>query len=102
MMPPTPPIPPFTTYYLVYNPTMFRINIHDMKTNLSKHLDDLAPGESLLICRRNVAIAEVRRLAAAGDGPRPCGLAKGQFHVPDAFFEPLPDDIVGDFEGRSL
>jgi len=78
---------------------MFRINIHDMKTNLSKHLDELAPGERLLICRRNVAIAEVRRLGGPADGPRKFGLARGQFTVPPAFFEPLPDDVVADFEG---
>ena len=80
--------------------TMFRINIHDMKTNLSKHLDDLAPGERLLICRRNVAIAEVRRLPVPGQSSRQLGLARGKFAVPASFFEPLPDDVIADFEGR--
>ena len=84
---------------MVDNMTMLRINIHEMKTNLSKHLEDLAPGERLLICRRNVAIAEVRRLPGPGDGPRKLGLARGQFVVPPAFFEPLPDDVSRDFEG---
>jgi len=79
--------------------TMFRINIHEMKTNLSKHLDALAPGERLLICRRNVAIAEVKRLGGPIDSPRQFGLARGQFTVPAAFFEPLPDDVVAGFEG---
>jgi antitoxin (DNA-binding transcriptional repressor) of toxin-antitoxin stability system len=79
---------------------MFRVNIHDMKTNLSKHLDDLAPGDRLLICRRNVAIAEVRRLPDSSESPRRFGLARGKFTVPAAFFEPLPDDDVADFEGR--
>lgn len=80
--------------------TMFRINIHEMKTNLSKHLDQLAPGDRLLICRRNVAIAEVRRLVEPGSSPRRFGLARGQFQVPDAFFAPLPDSVVADFEGQ--
>ena len=30
---------------------------------------------------------------------RPIGLAKGQFKIPDSFFEPLPDDILDGFEG---
>jgi len=30
---------------------------------------------------------------------RPIGLAKGQFKVPPAFFEPLPDDLINTFEG---
>lgn len=84
---------------MVDNATMFRINIHDMKTNLSKHLDELAPGERLLICRRNIAIAEVRRLATPTDGPRPLGLAAGSVQIPPSFFDPLPDDETRGFEG---
>jgi hypothetical protein len=30
---------------------------------------------------------------------RPIGLAKGQFEIPDSFFESLPDDILDGFEG---
>lgn len=29
---------------------------------------------------------------------RPIGLAKGEFVVPDDFDDPLPDDILADFE----
>ncbi len=32
--------------------------------------------------------------------PRPAGLAKGQFIVPDDFNEPLPDDVLRAFEGK--
>lgn len=32
--------------------------------------------------------------------PRPIGLAKGLFAVPDTFFEPLPDDLMRAFEGH--
>jgi antitoxin (DNA-binding transcriptional repressor) of toxin-antitoxin stability system len=31
------------------------------------------------------------------DGKRIAGSAKGQFIVPDEFFDPLPDDIVDSF-----
>ena len=31
---------------------------------------------------------------------RPYGLTKGLFEVPDAFFDPLPDDILSAFEGN--
>lgn len=83
---------------LVDNTTMFRINIHEMKTNLSKHLDDLSPGDRLLVCRRNVAIAEVRRLPEHSSEPRQLGLARGEFAVPATFFEPLPDDLITGFD----
>lgn len=32
---------------------------------------------------------------------RPIGLAKDQFQVPASFFEPLPDDLLDAFEGRT-
>jgi hypothetical protein len=32
--------------------------------------------------------------------PRPVGLAKGQFTVPDDFNAPLPEDVLKSFEGQ--
>ncbi len=32
--------------------------------------------------------------------PRPIGLAKGEFTVPDDFNAPLPDEILKTFEGQ--
>jgi hypothetical protein len=33
-------------------------------------------------------------------GPRPIGLAKGEFTVPDDFNAPLPEDVLRGFEGK--
>jgi len=33
-------------------------------------------------------------------GMRPYGLAQGEFVVPDDFDDPLPEEILRDFEGR--
>ena len=32
--------------------------------------------------------------------PRPMGLAKGQFTVPDDFNSPLPEEVLNAFEGK--
>jgi hypothetical protein len=32
--------------------------------------------------------------------PRPFGLARGQFTVPDDFNAPLPEDVLQSFEGK--
>jgi len=45
-------------------------------------------------------IAEIRALPQQRIEPRPIGLARGQFQVTDAFFEPLPEDISEAFAGR--
>lgn len=79
---------------------MISINIHEAKTQLSKYLAKLRPGESLLICKRNVPIAELRALPRQDRKPRPIGLAKSEFSVPKSFFDSLPESVVNEFEGR--
>jgi len=77
-----------------------RVNIHDAKTNLSRYLAELKPGETLVLCNRNQPVAELRSLRKkAGRKPR-IGVAKGEFVVPDSFFEPLPDEILKAFQGE--
>ena len=39
-----------------------RVNIHDAKTNLSRYLAELKPGEVLVLCNRNRPVAELRTL----------------------------------------
>lgn len=79
---------------------MLKLNMHEAKTHLSRYLARLEVGERILLCRRNEPIAEIRplkpdRLVA----PRPIGLGRGVFEVPDSFFEPLPEDELRGFEG---
>jgi antitoxin (DNA-binding transcriptional repressor) of toxin-antitoxin stability system len=79
---------------------MIRINIHEAKTHLSRYLERLRAGEVVLICKRNVPVAELRAVPPARTGRRPVGLAKGELSLPASFFEPLPEEILADFEGR--
>jgi antitoxin (DNA-binding transcriptional repressor) of toxin-antitoxin stability system len=79
---------------------MIRINVHEAKTHLSRYLAKLAPGETLLVCKRNVPIAEIRRLPAQRVTKRPIGLAKEVFRVPRSFLEPLPEEELSAWDGR--
>jgi antitoxin (DNA-binding transcriptional repressor) of toxin-antitoxin stability system len=79
---------------------MIRLNIHEAKTHLSKYLPRLEKGESILLCKRNIPIAEIRPLPAASKKLRPIGLDQGKFVVPPEFFEPLPQEFLEFFEGR--
>lgn len=80
---------------------MKKVNTHDAKTHLSEYLEDVERGETVVICRRNVPIAELRRVASIPPAKqRPIGKGKGAFHLPDSFFEPLPDDLLASFEGK--
>jgi hypothetical protein len=52
------------------------------------------------VCKRNVPIAEIRRLPAQRLAKRPIGLAKDAFRVPPSFLEPLPEEELSAWDGR--
>lgn len=76
---------------------MIKVNIHQAKTHFSKLLTKLKKGETIVICNRNIPIAELRAIKPHSAKSRPIGLAKGQFEIPDSFFEPLPDEFLNYF-----
>ncbi len=80
---------------------MIRLDLQEALRNLREQLDKLADGDLLVLCENDVPIAEVRRVPAGHDGPgdRPLGLANGEAAIHPSFFDPLPDDILSDFEG---
>lgn len=78
---------------------MKRVNVYDAKARLSEYLARVEAGETVVICRRNQPIAELRAVVPIRTEPRPIGLAKGLFEVPDSFHGPLPEDVITGFEG---
>ena len=94
-------IPFDLVYYIVYNLVMKKLNIHEAKTHLSRYLEDVEHGETILLCRRNKPVAEIKPIASQRTKPRPIGLAKDEFKVPDSFFEELPEEILILFEGET-
>lgn len=76
---------------------MTKLNVHEAKTHLSRYLDRIEHGETIILCRRDKPIAEIRPLRAVRQEPRPIGLAEGQFSIPPEFFDPLPDEILSYF-----
>lgn len=78
---------------------MIRVNIAEAKANLSSYIERVEAGETVVLCRRNVPVAEIRPLRKAAQQPRPVGIDRGM-SVPPSFFEPLPDALLEAFEGR--
>ena len=79
---------------------MIQLNIQEAKIHLSRYLARLAKGEVIVLCKRNVPIAEIRPLPVPRCQKRPIGVAKGRFTVPPELFDPLPGDLLDAFEGR--
>jgi prevent-host-death family protein len=77
------------------------VNIHQAKTHLSKLLRRTMEGEEIIIARAGVPIARLVSLEH-GKAPRPLGLDRGVFEVPEDFDAPLPPEIIAAFEGKAM
>ena len=84
---------------MINNRHMIRVDIADAQANLSRYLASVEGGETILICRRNMPVAEFRPVAKPPAETRPVGTDRGMT-VPSSFFEPLPDDVLDSFEGK--
>ncbi|MFN2356261.1 MAG: type II toxin-antitoxin system Phd/YefM family antitoxin [Desulfotignum sp.] len=69
---------------------------------MSRYLEKLAKGEVIILCKRNVPVAEIRGIPSKNvKSQRPIGLAKEDFTVPESFFDPLPEEMLADFDGET-
>ena len=75
------------------------VNIHQAKTHLSRLLQRVAVGEEVTIARAGVPVARLVAIESAPK-PRPMGMYRGQFTVPEDFDAPLPDELLALFEGE--
>ena len=72
------------------------VNVHEAKTHLSRLLRRVARGEEIVIAKAGRAVA--RLVPVEGGGRRVLGSDRSRFTVPADFDEPLPDDVLADFE----
>lgn len=75
---------------------MIKVNIAEAKARLSTYVDRIERGETVVLCRRNTPIAEIRPLPKLPAKDRPVGIDRGM-KVPASFFEPLPDEMLRAF-----
>ncbi|MCA2799124.1 MAG: type II toxin-antitoxin system Phd/YefM family antitoxin [Pseudanabaena sp. M051S1SP1A06QC] len=78
---------------------METVNIHQAKTNLSRLLSRVELGEEIVISNRGIPIAKLVPFRTSLDRRSSLGQDRGMFTVPDDFNAPLPEDILGAFEG---
>jgi len=79
---------------------MIKINTAEAKARLSHYLERVESGETVVVCRRNVPVAEIRPLPKRPRERRPVGIDRGM-SIPASFFDPLPGDLLDAFEGAS-
>ncbi len=83
---------------------MIQSNINEIKTHLSRYLDKVAQGETVIVCKRNIPIAEIKPIKRILKKARPVGLARKRypdFELTDECLDPLPDDVIETFYGEN-
>lgn len=83
---------------------LIQSNINEIKTHLSSYLEKVAQGETVIICKRNVPIAEIKPIKRQNQKKRPIGLARKRYPDFELTYEcmkPLPDDIIATFYGEN-
>ncbi len=78
---------------------MSTISVQEIQRDPLAFLQRVEAGEAFVVVRGDRPLAEVRPLTTSATQPRPFGLSAGRFTVPSDFDQPLPDDMLKDFEG---
>ena len=76
------------------------VNTHEAKTHLSALLNRALQGEEIIIARAGKPLVRLAPVALPAK-PRTFGWAKGEVKIHPEFFDPLPDDLLALFEGRT-
>jgi prevent-host-death family protein len=72
------------------------VNVHEAKTHLSRLLERVASGEEVTIAKAGKPVAKL--VPAHAVERRRLGVDEGRVMVPDDFNQPLPDEVLSDFE----
>jgi antitoxin (DNA-binding transcriptional repressor) of toxin-antitoxin stability system len=81
---------------------MTQIDVHQMEANPGVYLAQVAKGETIVICKDQRPIAEMRPVEQFPPGPRPLGLAAGEIKIMPEFYEPLPDEVIESFYNSDI
>jgi len=79
------------------------VNIAGIKARLSEYLEAVSTGETVVICRHNRPVAELRAIEARRAGPRDLTpMFPGETFMTDAFWEPMSEAEIREWEGGDV
>lgn len=73
-----------------------QVNVQEAKAQLSRLLDAALAGEEVIIAKAGKPVVRLMPIPALKRTP---GAAAGKARLTDAFFEPLPEQVLRGFEG---
>ena len=82
---------------------MIMVSIVDVKARLSEYLAAVSQGETVVICRHNRPVAELRAIEAHRTGPRDLTpMFPGETFITDAFWDPMSEAEIREWEGGDV
>lgn len=75
------------------------VNIHQAKTNLSKLIEAVTHGEEVIIAKAGKPAAKLIPINQIKAQRKP-GALKSVIKITPDFNDPLPNDLLDDFEGK--
>lgn len=79
------------------SPLNIRVGVDEIRRDLSAYLLRVEAGETVVIVKDGKPAAELGPVTS--ETVRPFGLCAGEFVVPDGFDDPLPENVIREFEG---
>ena len=64
---------------------MKKINLYEIKTQLSRYIEMVEAGETVIVCKRNVPVAEIRPIAPKTRKRPELGWATGTYRISEEF-----------------
>lgn len=81
---------------------MRRVNVADAKAHLSAYLREVKNGETLVICERNVPVAELRAYHEEARRTPRLGFMKGRMWIAKDAFDPMSEAELAEWERPTL
>ena len=86
------------TNFIGYCMAMIKLNIHEVKSQLSKYIDLVEGGETVVVCKRNIPVAEIRSIEKKKKRKPVLGWADGQGRISPSFDGPMPVEELRSWE----
>jgi len=76
------------------------IKVEDFEQIFQEHLNHIEAGETIVLTRKGVPVAEITPTAQKVKNLRPYGLSANSFVTPNNFNDPLPEELLESFEEK--
>jgi prevent-host-death family protein len=73
---------------------MVKLNLHEVKAQFSKYIEIVEAGETVVVCKRNEPVAEIRPIAKKQKKAPELGWADGTFRSPKDFNAGSDEELV--------